>query len=88
MGTCLIFLTLIFLKFKDNLSVLLKKSFSDGKETTGNINDRSEIEFTLVEDPLNMHRTSSNETTLVSQIPNIINKENVIIAPEQGKKTV
>ena len=35
-----------------------------------------------------MHRTASNETTLVSDIPNIINEEDVIIAPEQGKKTV
>ena len=26
-----------------------------------------------------MHRTASNETTLVSEIPNIINEENVII---------
>ena len=33
-----------------------------------------------------MHRTASNETTLVSDIPNIINEEDVIIAPEQGKK--
>ena len=27
-----------------------------------------------------MHRTASNETTLVSEIPNITNEENVIIA--------
>ena len=42
--------------------------------------------FASVEDPLNMHRTASNETTLVSEIPNIINGEHVIIAPGQGKK--
>ena len=31
-----------------------------------NINGtRSETELTAVEDPLNMHRTASNETTLV-----------------------
>ena len=41
-----------------------------------------------VEDPLSMHRTGSNETTLVLEIPSIINDENVIIAPGQGKKTV
>ena len=35
-----------------------------------------------------MHRTASNETTLVSDIPNIINDENVIIAKGQGKKPV
>ena len=51
-----------------------------------NINGRSETEFASVEDPLNMHRTASNETTLVSEILNIINKKNVIIAPGQGKK--
>ena len=55
---------------------------------TENINDRSETEFALVEDLLNMHRTASNETTLVSQIPNIINDENVIISPGQRKKIV
>ena len=38
--------------------------------------------------PLSMHRTGSNETGLVSEIPYIINDENVIIAPEQGRKPV
>ena len=37
---------------------------------------------------LNMHRTASNETTLFSEIQNIINDENVIIAPGQGKKPI
>ena len=45
-------------------------------------------QYGSVEDPLNMHRTGSNETALVSQIPNIINDENVIIAPGQGKNPV
>ena len=85
MRTCLIFLTL--LKFKDNLSVT-ERNVSDEKEMTENTNDRSETEFTSVEDPLNMHRTASNKTTLVFQIPNIINEENVIIAPGQGKTPV
>ena len=41
-----------------------------------------------MEDPLNMHRTASNKTTLVFQIPNVINEENIIIAPGQGKTPV
>ena len=35
-----------------------------------------------------MHRTVLNETALVSEVPYIINDENVIIAPGQGKKPV
>ena len=35
-----------------------------------------------------MHRTGSNETALVSEIPSIIKDEKVIIAPVQGKKPV
>ena len=35
-----------------------------------------------------MHRTASNEIALVSEVPYIINDENVIIAPGQGKKPV
>ena len=35
-----------------------------------------------------MRRTGSNETALVSEIPSIINHENVKIAPGQGKKLV
>ena len=76
---------LILLKFKRNLSVLLK-NISDEKEMTKNANERSETEFASVEDPLNIHRTASYETTLVSEIPNIINDKNVIIASGQGKK--
>ena len=52
-----------------------------------NRND-SETEYALVEDPLNMHRTASNGATLVSKIPNIINEENVIIAPRKEKKLI
>ena len=36
-----------------------------------------EIEFASIEDQLSMHRTASNETTLASNIQNIINEENV-----------
>ena len=42
--------------------------------------------FTFTEDPLNMHWPVSNETTLVSEVPVIFDKENKIIAPGQGKK--
>ena len=80
MRRCLSFL--ILLKFNDNLNV------SDGKEMTENINSRRETKFTSVEDHLNMHRTASSEITLVCEIPNITNDENVIIAPGQVKKPV
>ena len=65
-----------------------EKNVSDGKEMTENINDRSEIEFASVEDPLNMHRNATYETTLVFEIPSIISDENVIIATGQGEKPV
>ena len=48
----------------------------------------NENEYGSVDDPLSMHRAGSNETTLVSEIPDIINDENVIIAAGEGKKTV
>ena len=51
-----------------------------------NTNGRRETEFISVEDPLNMHRTTSNETTLVSEIPNIINDENALTKTGQGKE--
>ena len=65
----------------------LKKTFliEKKKKNSENRND-TKTECASVEDPLNMHRTASNETTLVSEIPNIINEENVLIAPGQGKK--
>ena len=47
----------------------------------------NETEYDSVKDPLSVHRTVLNETALVSEIPYIINDENVIIAPGQGKKT-
>ena len=48
----------------------------------------SETEYGSVEDPLSMHRTGPNETTLPSEIPYTINDENVIMAPRKGKKSV
>ena len=71
----------ILLKFSDIVQIqgksecLTEKIVSDKKEMTENIYDRSEIEFASVEDPLNVHTTASNETTLVSEIPYTINEE-------------
>ena len=63
-----------------------ENSVSDGKEMSKN-NDKnaSEVEYVSAEDPLNMHRNATNETTLISEIANIINEKNVIIDPGQGK---
>ena len=71
----------ILLKFSDIVQIqgksecLTEKIVSDKKEMTENIYDGSEIEFASVEDPLNVHTTASNETTLVSEIPYTINEE-------------
>ena len=35
-----------------------------------------------------MHRSASDETTLVSEIPNIISEKHVITVPGQGKNPV
>ena len=39
---------------------------------TENKNDRSATDFASVEDPLNMNRTASNETVVLSEVSNII----------------
>ena len=69
-----------------------EKIISDVKEMSESINTESindtATEYALVEDPLNIHRTASKERTFVSEIPNIINEENVIIAPGQRSKPV
>ena len=52
---------------------------------TDNINDRNEMEFASVEDPLNIYIAASNEATLVSEIANVINEQNFIITTGQGK---
>ena len=36
----------------------------------------NEPEYGSVQDPLSMHRTGSNETALVSEIPSVIDDEN------------
>ena len=80
------FLTL--LKFKEKTRVLPKKLFwMNEKEMSESIND-TETECVSVKDVINIYRTASNETTLVSEIINIINEEYVTTAPGQGKKTV
>ena len=60
------------------------ESIRNAKE---NVNE-SETEYASVEDPLNIQRTASNETTLVSDIPNIVSNQNIITAPGQGKTPV
>ena len=66
-----------------------EKIIPNEKEMCESINTKNisgtETEYASVEYPLIMHRTASNETTLVSEIPNIINKENVVMAPRQRK---
>ena len=61
------------------------KIISDSTETSESINNTG-TKYASVEDPQSMHRTASNEVPLISEIPNIINEENVIISPGQEKK--
>ena len=78
-------------KFSDIVEIqgqsdcVTEKNVSHAKKMTENINDRSETEFTSFKNPLNTHRTASNETTLVSEIANIINDKYIIIASGQRK---
>ena len=77
------------MKIKIKTGSVTKNDISDEKEMDKNNNEnKSEAEYASVEDPLNMHRTATNEITLISEIPNIINEENVIIAPGEGKTPV
>ena len=64
----------LLLKFKENLI----KLWQNGKYMTKNVNNRKEIVFAPVEGPLNMYIIASNETTLASKIPNIVNEVNII----------
>ena len=48
----------------------------------------NETEYGSVEDPLSIYKTATNATALVSEMPYIINDENVIIAPGQGERLV
>ena len=71
-------------RFSDILEILGENQSAtenvilDGKETSGSIND-IETKYTSVEDVINKRKTASNETT-VSEIPNTIDDENIIIA--------
>ena len=61
---------------EENLSVTEKKIYiyiSEGVEISENMND-TEIEYDLVEGPINIDR-ASNERTRVSQYLNIFNEE-------------
>lgn len=71
--------------FKKNTKVLLNNYFG-WKRNDWIYNDTEcEIKHVSNEHPLNMHRPASYETTRVSEIQNIKDMENVIIASEQGK---
>ena len=71
-------------RFSDILEILGENQSAtenvilDGKETSGSIND-IETKYTSVEDVINKRKTASNEAT-VSEIPNTIDDENIIIA--------
>ena len=46
---------------------------------------KTNYNFELLDDPLNLHKVAAIETTLMSEIPSIINEDNITIAPGQGK---
>ena len=57
----------------------------DNPQNAPEKNIQNEPLFTLIEDLLNMQKIVANETALVSEMPILIDKENVIIiAPRQG----
>ena len=69
------------------MKVFRKKITPDGTKIGESIND-SETEYASAEDPLSIHRTASNETNFISEILDLINEKNVIIAPGQGRKLI
>ena len=85
-------------KFYEDISVLYDLSSNEilnavdasfAHEQTCNNHPDTQIEnklnFELLDDPLNLHRVAANETTLISEIPGIIDEDNITIAPGQGK---
>ena len=48
----------------------------------------TEAEYSSVEDPLNMYKPATNDTTLISEIPKMINGQNIIIVSGEGKISV
>ena len=45
----------------------------------------NKLNFELLYDPINLHRVAASEAILVSEIPNIIDEDNVTNAPGQSK---
>ena len=39
----------------------------------------------MFDDPLNLYRVAPHETALISEIPGIIDEDNITVAPGQGK---
>lgn len=68
-----------------------KKKFFLSIDKHQNVKKRTisnEIEYGSVQDPLSVYRSESNETFFISELLNIINNENFIIAPRQGIKPI
>ena len=59
-----------------------KKIVSNGKEMSESLNDTYTV-YASVEHLQNKHKSASDETTLVSEIQDIMNEENVIISAGQ-----
>ena len=58
-------------KMQRQSGIVMWKNISDENKMTENKNDKSETDFASVQDSLNMQRTASNETIVLSEIPNI-----------------
>ena len=79
--------TSVLLKFdSQELLNLLDVSAIDETEADSSIVENES--FVSVDGPLNAHRAAVYETTLVPEIPRIIEDDNVIMAPGQGKTPV
>ena len=73
-------------KIQGENKTAIEKIISDRTEISESIND-TEIEYTSVQDPLDIQRTAS--TGLIFEILNIFNEESfIIVAPGQGKHSV
>ena len=93
-----IYEALNYLKRKSNLYKDISISYGLSSQELLNLLDVSAIEeteadssivenesFVSVDDPLNAHRAAVYETILVPEIPRIIEDDNIIMAPGQGK---
>ena len=85
-------------KFYEEISVLYGLSNNEilnvadasfAHEQTCNNHSDAQIEnklnFELLDDPLKLHGVAASETTLISEILDIIDEDNIAIAPGQGK---